>query len=134
MTHNATISIVAKWLDFAVVLGQQNYYSAISGAQPGNSLLIAASVGALTLLVATAAAFAISRLRVKDGTVVRPWRSASGNFLAADDSPWELLMANGPDYALPPAAISTPSALYGLGFDRRRHQELAPASASPHWP
>jgi multiple sugar transport system permease protein len=28
-----------------------------------------------------------------------------GNFLAADDSPWELLMATGIIYALPPAAI-----------------------------
>ena len=30
---------------------------------------------------------------------------AQGNFLAADDSPWELLMATGFIYALPPAAI-----------------------------
>ena len=30
---------------------------------------------------------------------------ALGNFLAADDSPWELLMATGCIYALPPAAI-----------------------------
>jgi multiple sugar transport system permease protein len=28
-----------------------------------------------------------------------------GNFLAADDSPWELLMATGLIYALPPVAI-----------------------------
>ena len=30
---------------------------------------------------------------------------ALGNFLAADDSPWELLMATGLVYAIPPAAI-----------------------------
>jgi multiple sugar transport system permease protein len=30
---------------------------------------------------------------------------ALGNFLAADDSPWELLMATGLIYALPPAAV-----------------------------
>ena len=30
---------------------------------------------------------------------------ALGNFLAADDSPWEVLMATGLVYALPPAAI-----------------------------
>ncbi len=30
---------------------------------------------------------------------------ALGNFLSADDSPWELLMATGVVYALPPAAI-----------------------------
>ena len=28
-----------------------------------------------------------------------------GNFLSADDSPWELLMATGLVYAMPPAAI-----------------------------
>ncbi len=28
-----------------------------------------------------------------------------GNFISADDSPWELLMATGLVYALPPAAI-----------------------------
>ena len=30
---------------------------------------------------------------------------ALGNFLSADDSPWELLMTTGLIYALPPAAI-----------------------------
>ena len=30
---------------------------------------------------------------------------ALGNFLAADDSPWELLMTTGFIYALPPAAV-----------------------------
>ena len=30
---------------------------------------------------------------------------ALGNFLSADDSPWELLMTAGFIYALPPAAI-----------------------------
>ena len=30
---------------------------------------------------------------------------ALGNFLAADDSPWELLMTTGLIYALPPAAV-----------------------------
>jgi multiple sugar transport system permease protein len=34
-----------------------------------------------------------------------PLAVALGNFLAADDSPWELLMATGLIYALPPAAI-----------------------------
>jgi multiple sugar transport system permease protein len=34
-----------------------------------------------------------------------PLSVALGNFLAADDSPWELLMATGLIYALPPAAI-----------------------------
>jgi multiple sugar transport system permease protein len=30
---------------------------------------------------------------------------ALGNFLAADDSPWELLMTTGLLYALPPAVV-----------------------------
>jgi len=34
-----------------------------------------------------------------------PLSVALGNFLAADDTPWELLMATGLLYALPPAAI-----------------------------
>jgi multiple sugar transport system permease protein len=34
-----------------------------------------------------------------------PLSVALGNFLAADDSPWEVLMATGLVYALPPAAI-----------------------------
>jgi multiple sugar transport system permease protein len=38
-----------------------------------------------------------------------------GNFLAADDSPWELLMATGLIYALPPAAISYAFKRYMVG-------------------
>ena len=34
-----------------------------------------------------------------------PLAVALGHFIAADDSPWELLMATGLVYALPPAAI-----------------------------
>ena len=40
---------------------------------------------------------------------------ALGNFLAADDSPWELLMATGLIYALPPAAIYYAFKRYMLG-------------------
>lgn len=39
----------------------------------------------------------------KDTSITLP--VALGNFLAADDSPWELLMTTGLIYALPPAAI-----------------------------
>lgn len=39
----------------------------------------------------------------KDTAITLP--VALGNFLAADDSPWELLMTTGLIYALPPAAI-----------------------------
>ncbi len=207
--------------NFRTVFHQQHFYLDHFWLQMWNSLLIAVSVGAITLFVATAAAFAISRLKVAGGRWVMnlalftyfipaaflavpmyktmglygllnsqwalilamvtiaspyciwvlkqasdklPWeldeaaridgatplqlfrlvylplmlpslvavgtyslllawneylyaflllsndRSvtlavALGNFLAADDSPWELLMATGLIYALPPAAI-----------------------------
>ena len=207
--------------NFRIVFKQQHFYLDHFWLQMWNSLLIALTVGAITLFVATAAAFAISRLKVAGGRWVMnlalftyfipaaflavpmyktmglygllnsqwalilamvtiaspyciwvlkqasdklPWeldeaaridgatplqlfrlvylplmlpslvavgtyslllawneylyaflllsndRSvtlavALGNFLAADDSPWELLMATGLIYALPPAAI-----------------------------
>ena len=207
--------------NFRIVFEQKHLYLQHFWVQLGNSLMIAVAVGLLTLLVATCAAFAISRLKVRGGRTVLnlalltyfipaaflavpmyktmgnygllnsqwalilamvtiaspyciwvlkqasdklPWeldeaaridgasplqlfrlvylplmlpslvavgtyalllawneylyaflllsndRSvtlavALGNFLAADDSPWELLMATGLIYALPPAAI-----------------------------
>ena len=56
--------------NFAIVFHQQHYFLRDFWIQFGNSALIAASVGALTLIIATAAAFAISRLRVPGGRVV----------------------------------------------------------------
>jgi multiple sugar transport system permease protein len=207
--------------NFEVVFQQQHFYLNHFWVQLGNSLMIAIAVGVITLAVATAAAFAISRLKVRGGRTVMnlalftyfipaaflavpmyktmanygllnnrwslvlamvtiaspyciwvlkqasdklPWELdeaaridgatplqlfrlvyvplmvpslvavgtyalllawneylygflllsaenhltlavALGNFLAADDSPWELLMATGLVYALPPAAI-----------------------------
>ncbi len=207
--------------NFGTVFRQEHYYLNHFWVQLGNSLAIALAVGVITLAVATAAAFAISRLKVRGGRTVMnlalftyfipaaflavpmyktmavygllnnrwslvlamvtiaapyciwvlkqasdklPWELdeaaridgatplqlfrlvyvplmvpslvavgtyalllawneylygflllsaeshltlavALGNFLAADDSPWELLMATGLVYALPPAAI-----------------------------
>ena len=207
--------------NFEIVFGQKHFYLNLFWVQLGNSVFIAAAVGTITLFVATCAAFAISRLKVKGGRAVMnmalftyfipaaflavpmyktmsvygllnsqwalilamvtiaspyciwvlkqasdklPWELdeaaridgasplqlfrlvyvplmvpslvavgtyslllawneylygflllsketdltlavALGNFLAADDSPWELLMATGLVYALPPAAI-----------------------------
>ena len=207
--------------NFSIVLEQKQFYLNHFWQQLWNSLLIALAVGAITLFVATTAAFAISRLKVRGGRSVMnlalftyfipaaflavpmyktmanygllnsrwslvlamvtiaspyciwvlkqasdklPWELdeaarmdgatplqlfglvyiplmvpslvavgvyalllawneylygflllsktsdltlavALGNFLAADDSPWELLMATGLIYALPPAAI-----------------------------
>jgi multiple sugar transport system permease protein len=207
--------------NFSIVFQQQHFYLNHFWVQLGNSLAIALAVGVITLFIATTAAFAISRLRVKGGRTVMnmalftyfipaaflavpmyktmanygllnnrwslvlamvtiaspyciwvlkqasdklPWELdeaaridgatplqlfrlvylplmvpslvavgtyalllawneylygflllsheqhltlavALGNFLAADDSPWELLMATGFIYALPPAAI-----------------------------
>jgi multiple sugar transport system permease protein len=56
--------------NFAIVFRQQHYYLSHFWVQLLNSLLIAVSVGALTLLIATAAAFAISRLKVRGGRLV----------------------------------------------------------------
>jgi multiple sugar transport system permease protein len=56
--------------NFTVVFKQEHYYLHHFWQQLWNSLLIAVATGALTLLVATAAAFAISRLKVKGGRVV----------------------------------------------------------------
>lgn len=56
--------------NFAVVFKQEHYYLHHFWQQLWNSLLIAVATGALTLLVATSAAFAISRLKVRGGRIV----------------------------------------------------------------
>jgi multiple sugar transport system permease protein len=53
--------------NFEIVLSEQHHYLGNFWAQLGSSVLIAAATGVLTLAVATAAAFAISRLRVRGG-------------------------------------------------------------------
>jgi multiple sugar transport system permease protein len=56
--------------NFEVVFGQKHYYLHHFWEQLGNSLFIAVATGLLTLFVATGAAFAISRLKVKGGRFV----------------------------------------------------------------
>ena len=56
--------------NFEVVFRQQHYYRSNFWLQLWNSLLIAVTVGMLTLIVATGAAFAISRLKVRGGRAV----------------------------------------------------------------
>jgi len=56
--------------NFEVVFGQKHYYLQHFWQQLGNSLIIAVAAGLLTLFVATGAAFAISRLKVKGGRVI----------------------------------------------------------------
>jgi multiple sugar transport system permease protein len=56
--------------NFAVVFGQNHYYLSHFWRQLWNSLVIAAGAGAITLLIATSAAFAISRLKVPGGRMV----------------------------------------------------------------
>ncbi len=56
--------------NFEVVLGQKHYFLTHFWEQLGNSVLIAAATGVLTLGIATCAAFAISRLRVAGGRIV----------------------------------------------------------------
>jgi multiple sugar transport system permease protein len=56
--------------NFKRVFGQNHYYLENFWVQLWNSLLIAVSVGLATLVIATFAAFAISRLRVRGGRLV----------------------------------------------------------------
>ncbi len=56
--------------NFRIVLEQKHFYLNHFWQQMGNSVLIALSVGAITLLVSTCAAFAISRLKVSGGRTV----------------------------------------------------------------
>ena len=53
--------------NFAVVFKQDHYFLIHFWKQLFNSLIIAVAVGAITLVIATAAAFAISRLKVRGG-------------------------------------------------------------------
>ena len=56
--------------NFAVVFRQEHFYLNHFWLQLWNSLAIALTVGVLTLVIATCAAFSISRLRVKGGRTV----------------------------------------------------------------
>ncbi len=56
--------------NFRVVFEQKHLYLQHFWEQLGNSLMIAVAVGVLTLCVATMAAFAISRLKVRGGRTV----------------------------------------------------------------
>jgi multiple sugar transport system permease protein len=56
--------------NFQIVLGEKHFYLNHFWIQLGNSLLIAVAVGAITLAIATCAAFAISRLKVRGGRTV----------------------------------------------------------------
>jgi len=56
--------------NFRIVFHQKHFYLDHFWVQMGNSLLIAVSVGALTLIVSTCAAFAISRLKLRGGRTV----------------------------------------------------------------
>jgi len=56
--------------NFGVVFRQEHFYLHHFWEQFWNSLVIAVATGLLTLLVATGAAFAISRLKVKGGRVI----------------------------------------------------------------
>jgi multiple sugar transport system permease protein len=56
--------------NFDMVFKQEHHFLNYFWNQLGSSVLIAFSVGALTLLIATATAFAISRLRVRGGRIL----------------------------------------------------------------
>jgi multiple sugar transport system permease protein len=56
--------------NFDIVFQQKHFYLNHFWVQMGNSVLIAVAVGAITLFIATSAAFAISRLKVRGGRTV----------------------------------------------------------------
>ena len=56
--------------NFDIVFNQKHFYLNHFWQQMGNSVLIAVAVAALTLFIATCAAFAISRLKVRGGRTV----------------------------------------------------------------
>jgi multiple sugar transport system permease protein len=56
--------------NFEIVFSQKHHFLSHFWQQLGNSLVIAVAVGAITLFVATGAAFAISRLKVRGGRLV----------------------------------------------------------------
>jgi multiple sugar transport system permease protein len=56
--------------NFSMVFHEQHHYLSHFWLQMWNSLIIAVAVGAVTLFIATAAAFAISRLRVSGGRTI----------------------------------------------------------------
>jgi multiple sugar transport system permease protein len=56
--------------NFEIVFGEKHYFLNHFWLQLWNSVVIAVAIASLTLLVATAAAFAISRLKVPGGRVV----------------------------------------------------------------
>ncbi|MFY8087865.1 MAG: carbohydrate ABC transporter permease, partial [Rubrivivax sp.] len=56
--------------NFSTVFEQKHFYLNHFWVQLGNSLFIALATGVLTLVIATCAAFAISRLRVRGGRTV----------------------------------------------------------------
>jgi multiple sugar transport system permease protein len=56
--------------NFSIVFGEKHYFLSHFWLQLWNSTVIAVAVGALTLFIATAAAFSISRLRAKGGRLI----------------------------------------------------------------
>jgi multiple sugar transport system permease protein len=56
--------------NFSIVFNERHYFLSHFWLQLWNSTVIAVAVGAITLFVATAAAFSISRLRVKGGRLI----------------------------------------------------------------
>ena len=55
------------WQNFDIVFNQKHFYLAHFWQQMANSVLIATAVGAITLFIATSAAFSISRLKLAGG-------------------------------------------------------------------
>jgi hypothetical protein len=90
------------------------------------------AVGTYAILLAWNEYLYAFLLLSKDTSLTLP--VALGNFLAADDSPWELLMTAGLIYALPPAAIYYAFRRYmvsGLTAGAVKWTATGPAGPSP---
>jgi multiple sugar transport system permease protein len=107
--------------NFRLVFRQQHHYLEHFWQQMGNSLVIALAVGVLTLVIATGAAFAISRLRARGGRTMMNLALLTyfipAAFLAVPmyktmgvygllNSPWALILAM--------TTIATPYAIWVL--------------------
>ncbi len=107
--------------NFEIVLSQKHFYLEHFWVQIWNSLWIAISVGVITLVIATMAAFSISRLKVKGGRTVMnmalltyfipaaflavPMYKAMGNYGLLNNQ-WSLVIAM--------VALATPYAIWVL--------------------
>ena len=114
--------------NFHIVFYQQHYFLRDFWIQFWNSVVIALSAGALTLLIATAAAFSISRLRTPGGRWVMNWRYSPYSFrrrsspCRGTDDGYLRLLNNHWSLILAMVTIASP---YAIGVLKQRLRQAA---------